>query len=427
MKLMQRLLLAACLSTAAIFNVSAEVQPLDKIVAVVDKDVIMQSQLDERLAMVRLQLRQKGSKVPPEHKLREQVTERLIVESIQMQMAERAGIKIDEKTLNDAMAKIASRNNLSLLEFKRVLEADGISYSKAREQIQRELTISRVRKRHVADRIRVTDQEIKNYLHSAQGKYQLSTDYRVAHILVPIPPQANKERVAISKELAEDIYRTLQKGKDFAQVAGAYTHEYQGVKAGDLGWRKADQLPSMFASVVPKMSVGNIAKPIRSNSGFHIIKLLAKKGEQNHLMTQYKVRHILIKPSQIRSEQQAKAIAERIYTRLKSGEDFAKLAKANSDDTGSALNGGSLNWINPDDMVPEFRNKVTATAKGTITPPFATKYGWHVMQVLDIRKKDVSSDIQKNVIRNTIRKQKYEEELQAWLRKIRDEAFVQVK
>ncbi|MBU2708030.1 peptidylprolyl isomerase [Zooshikella marina] len=427
MKLVQRLLLAATLSAAAIFNVNAEIQPLDKIIAVVDKDVIMQSQLNERLAMVRLQLKQKGSNIPPEHKLREQVTERLIVESIQMQMAERAGIKIDEKTLNDAMAKIASRNNLSLLEFKRVLEADGISYSKAREQIRRELTISRVRKRQVADRIRVTDQEIKNYLHSAQGKYQLSTDYRVGHILVPIPPQANNERVTLSKELAEDIYRTLQKGKDFAQVAGAYSQEYQGVKAGDLGWRKADQLPSMFASVVPKMSVGNIAKPIRSNSGFHIIKLLAKKGEQDHVMTQYKVRHILIKPSQIRSEQQAKAIAERIYSRIKSGEDFAKLAKANSDDTGSALNGGSLNWINPDDMVPEFRNKVTATSKGTITPPFATKYGWHVMQVLDIRQKDVSSDVQKNVIRNTIRKQKYQEELQAWLQKIRDEAFVQVK
>ncbi|MCX4028025.1 peptidylprolyl isomerase [Endozoicomonas sp. SM1973] len=427
MKWYKQLILATCIGMA--FNpVSASAETLDRIVAVVDSDVVTASQLQERLAMVRRKLRQRDTELPPEDALTKQVLEKLIIESLQLQMGDRANIRINEQTLGDTVNRIAQRNNMSLSEFQQALAQDGISFEKAREQIRRDLIINRVRKRRVADRIQVTQQEIKNFLQSEQGKYQLSADYRLGHILIALPESATPNQANQAKQKATTVYQKLKQGANFGQVAVAVSDGQKALEGGDLGWRKANQLPSLFANQVQSMNKGDISKPIRSPSGFHIIKLIAKRGGQDKLMqTQFKARHILLKPSEIRSEKQTKALADRLYLRLENGEDFTQLAKAFSDDSGSALNGGSLDWVNPNDMVPAFRDKLSEVSVNTISKPFKSRYGWHILQVLDTRQQDMSKLVQENRARIILRNRKYEEELQNWLRQIRAEAYVEIK
>ncbi|MDE1463218.1 peptidylprolyl isomerase [Spartinivicinus poritis] len=427
MKWYKKLILAACIGAA--FNpVNINAETLDRIIAVVDSDVVTASQLQERLAMVRRKLRQRSTELPPEDALTKQVLEKLIIESLQLQMGERANIRISEQTLGDTVNRIAQRNNMSLREFQQALAQDGISFEKAREQIRRDLIINRVRKRRVADRIQVTQQEVKNFLQSEQGKYQLSADYRLGHILIAVPESATSSQINKAKKKATAVYQKLKQGANFGQVAVAVSDGQKALEGGDLGWRKANQLPSLFASQVQSMNKGDTSKPIRSPSGFHIIKLIAKRGGQDKLMqTQFKARHILLKPSEIRSEQQTKALADRLYLRLENGEDFTQLAKAFSDDSGSALNGGSLDWVNPSDMVPAFRDKLPEVSVNTISKPFKSRYGWHILQVLDTRQQDMSKLVQENRARIILRNRKYEEELQNWLRQIRAEAYVEIK
>ncbi|WP_163832394.1 peptidylprolyl isomerase [Spartinivicinus ruber] len=427
MKWYKQLILATCIGVA--FNaLNASSETLDRIVAVVDSDVVTASQLQERLAMVRRKLRQRNTELPPEEALTKQVLEKLIIESLQLQMGDRANIRISEQTLSDTVNRIAQRNNMSLREFQQALVQDGVSFEKAREQIRRDLIINRVRKRRVADRIQVTQQEIKNFLQSEQGKYQLSADYRLGHILIAVPESATANQINQAKQKATAVYQKLKQGANFGQMAVTVSDGQKALEGGDLGWRKTNQLPSLFASQVQAMNENDISKPIRSPSGFHIIKLIAKRGGSEQLMqTQFKARHILLKPSEIRSEKQTKELADRLYLRLENGEDFAQLAKAFSDDSGSALNGGSLDWVNPNDMVPAFRDKLPEVPVNTISKPFKSRYGWHILQVLDTRQQDMSKLVQENRARIILRNRKYEEELQNWLRQIRAEAYVEIK
>lgn len=429
MKWYKQLTLAALIGVAFNpINTHAETSQLDRIIAVVDSDVVMASQLQERLAMVRRKLRQRNTELPPEDKLTKQVLEKLIIESLQLQMGERANVRISEKTLNDTVSRIAQRNKMSLSEFQQALARDGVSFAKAREQIRRDLIINRVRKRRVADRVQVTQQEIKNFLQSEQGKYQLSADYRLGHILIAVPESATSNQIKQAKQKASAVYQKLKKGAKFSQMAVAVSDGQKALDGGDLGWRKSNQVPSLFASHVQSMQKNEISKPIRSPSGFHIIKLLAKRGGSDKLMqTQFKARHILLKPSEIRSEKQSKVLADRLYLRLENGESFTQLAKAFSDDPGSALNGGSLNWVNPNDVVPAFREKLPQLTKNTVSKPFKSRFGWHILQVLDSRQQDMSQLVQQNKAREIIRNRKYKEELQNWLLQIRDEAFVEIK
>lgn len=417
------LLGAAFLAT----SVQAEVRPLDRVVSIVDTDVIMQSQLDQRVREVQQTIAKRGDSLPPEHVLGQQVLERLIIENIQLQIGDRSGIRITDEELNQAVGTIAQRNNLSMEQFRDALERDGLSYEDAREQIRREMIISRVRQRRVAERIQVSDQEVENFLASESGKMQLSVEYRLANILIRVPDAASATEIQAAERRAQELYQQLQQGADFAQLAIASSASDTALEGGNMGWRKAAQLPTPFDSLIGALSVGETSEPIRTPGGFILIKLLEKRGGETQVRDEVHVRHVLIKPSEIRSEAETKRLAERVYERIMAGEDFAELAKDFSEDPGSALNGGDLNWIDPNALVPEFRAVMAQTESGEVSKPFKSGFGWHVLQVMGRRATDGSEQFRKQQALSLLRNRKYESELQAWLRQIRDEAYVESK
>ncbi|HRL94664.1 MAG TPA: peptidylprolyl isomerase [Pseudomonas sp.] len=408
-------------------SVHADVQPLDRVVAIVDTDVVMQSQLDQRVREVQQTIAKRGDSLPPEHVLGQQVLERLIIENIQLQIGDRSGIRITDEELNQAVGTIAQRNNLSLEQFRAALERDGLSYEDAREQIRREMIISRVRQRRVAERIQVSDQEVENFLESESGKMQLSVEYRLANILIRVPDAASADEIQAADRRAQELYQQLQQGADFAQLAIASSASETALEGGNMGWRKAAQLPAPFDSMIGALSVGETSEPIRTPGGFILIKLLEKRGGETQVRDEVHVRHVLIKPSEIRSEAETKRLAERVYERIMAGEDFAELAKDFSEDPGSALNGGDLNWIDPNALVPEFRAVMAQTESGEVSKPFKSAFGWHVLQVMGRRATDGSEQFRKQQALSVLRNRKYEDELQAWLRQIRDEAYVESK
>lgn len=417
------LLGALFLGTAA----NAEVQPLNRVVAIVDNDVVMQSQLDSRLREVQQTITQRGAALPPEHVLSQQVLERLIIENIQLQIGERSGIRITDEELNQAIGTIAQRNGMSIEQFRAALAKDGLSYTDARDQVRREMIISRVRQRRVAERIQVTDQEVQNFLASDMGKMQLSEEFRLANILIPVPEGASPEDIQAADRQARDLYQQLQQGADFAQLAIARSASETALEGGEMGWRKAGQLPPPFDKMLSALSVGQVTEPMRTPGGFIMLKLLEKRGGDSQVRDEVNVRHILIKPSEIRSEAETKRLVERLYQRILAGEDFAELAKNFSEDPGSALNGGTLSWIDPNVLVPEFREVMNSTPAGELSKPFKSPYGWHVLEVMGRRATDSSVQFREQQAMTVLRNRKYDEELQAWLRQIRDEAYVESK
>ncbi|MDQ7987591.1 peptidylprolyl isomerase [Pseudomonas sp. G34] len=418
------LLGALFLGTAA----HADVQPLNRVVAIVDNDVIMQTQLDARVREVQQTIAKRGAEVPPANVLTQQVLDRLILENIQLQMGERSGIRISDEELNQAMATIAQRNGMTIEQFRDALAKDGLSFNDARDQVSREMIISRVRQRRVAERIQVTEQEVKNFLASDLGKMQLSEEFRLANIVIPVQEDASSDALQAAERRARDIYQQARQGADFGQLAIANSASETALDGGDMGWRKAAQLPPPFDSMISAMGVGDVTEPIRTPGGFILLKVLEKRGgEAAAVREEVNVRHILIKPSEIRTDAEAKVLAERLYQRIESGEDFAELAKNFSEDPGSALNGGSLNWIDPNALVPEFREVMNNTASGEVSKPFKSQFGWHVLQVMGRRATDSSEQMREQQALNLLRNRKYEEELQTWLRQIRDEAYVEIK
>ncbi len=418
------LLGALFLGTAA----HADVQPLNRVVAIVDNDVIMQTQLDARVREVQQTIAKRGTEVPPAKVLTQQVLDRLILENIQLQMGERSGIRISDEELNQAMATIAQRNGMSIEQFRDALAKDGLSFNDARDQVSREMVISRVRQRRVAERIQVTEQEVKNFLASDLGKMQLSEEFRLANIVIPVQEDASSDALQAAERRAQDLYQQARQGADFGQLAIANSASETALDGGDMGWRKAAQLPPPFDNMISAMSVGDVTEPIRTPGGFILLKVLEKRGgEAPAVREEVNVRHILIKPSEIRTDAEAKVLAERLYQRIESGEDFAELAKSFSEDPGSALNGGSLNWIDPNALVPEFREVMNNTASGEVSKPFKSQFGWHVLQVMGRRATDSSEQMREQQALNLLRNRKYEEELQTWLRQIRDEAYVEIK
>ncbi|CAD5107004.1 Chaperone SurA [Pseudomonas carbonaria] len=424
---MRPLLGALLLGTTLLGTAHAEVRPLDRVVAIVDNDVVMQSQLNHRLQEVQQTIAKRGAALPPEHVLSQQVLERLIIENIQLQIGDRSGIRITDEELNQALATIAQRNGMSLEQFRAALARDGLSFADAREQVRREMVISRVRQRRVAERIQVTEQEVQNFLASDLGRMQLSEEFRLANILIPVPESASPENLQAAARQADELYQQLRQGADFAQLAIARSASETALEGGDMGWRKAAQLPPPFDAMVGALQPGEVTEPMRTPGGFIILKLLDKRGGGTQVRDEVHVRHILIKPSEIRSEAEAQRLAERLYERIQSGEDFGELAKSFSEDPGSALNGGDLNWIDPNALVPEFREVMSRTASGELSRPFKSPYGWHVLQVLGRRATDSSAQFREQQALNILRNRKYDEELQAWLRQIRDEAYVEIK
>lgn len=418
------LALILALLTAA-FAVQTQAKPLDRIVAIVDDDIIMESELLERTATVRVRMREQNTPLPPNDALMQQVLERMIVESIELQMAERAGIRIDDNRVNETLENIARQNNMTSDQFRNTVEEEGIPWRNLRDQIRRELVVGQLRQRRVGGRIQITEQDVDNFLNSEVAKTNLAPDYRLGHILISISTSGD---VNTAEEKALAVYRDLQAGADFARMAAQHSGGEQALQGGDLGWRKAAQLPTLFADTVLEMKAGDISHPIRSPSGFHIIKVLEVRGGTEQFVQQTKVRHILIKPNEIRSEAESQHLIEDIRKRILSGkEDFAVLAKTYSDDPGSALQGGDLGWVNPGTMVPEFESRMTSAKPKELSEPFRSQFGWHILQVEERRNQDMSEEFRRGRARQMLHRRKFDEELETWLQEIRQESYVEVK
>ncbi|MFT6614721.1 MAG: peptidyl-prolyl cis-trans isomerase SurA [Halopseudomonas sp.] len=419
-------ILGLCASLVLSSAVNAEVVPLDRVAAIVDNDVVMVSQVTERMNAVRVQLEEGGAQLPPEAVLREQVIDRLVLESIQLQMGERAGIRIDDASLNQTMQQLAQRNNVSLEEFRAALERDGISYDQARDQIRREMIINRVRQRRVAERIQISDQEVRNFLNSEAGQLQTAPEYRLAMIVLPVPESAGDLEILSIAKTASEIYQELRDGADFTQLAVSRANGDTALEGGELGWRKASEIPGPFAAAVSQLKTGEVTQPIRSPMGFHILQLQDQRGAQEQMVNQFSVRHILVSPSEIRSPEETARLSQRLYERIQGGESFASLARGFSEDPGSALNGGSLDWVTPESMVVEFREVMTSIEPGQVSRPFESQFGWHILQVEGKRSVDMTDDMRKQQAVNLLQNRRYEAELQTWLLEIRDEAYVEV-
>ncbi|MFZ5724565.1 MAG: peptidylprolyl isomerase [Pseudomonadota bacterium] len=405
----------------------AEVQWLDRIAAIVDNDVIMESDVAARMSDVRLQMAARKAAPPPADVLRRQVVERLVIESIQLQLGTRMGVRIDDESLNSAVAGIARQNGASLREFIEQLTAEGIDYATFREQVRRDMVINRVRQRRVGERVRISDADVAEFMKSADARDLFGDSYRVAHILVAVPESAGVEQVQAATAKANALLAEARGGGDFSDLAVRNSDAANALEGGDLGWRTGAQLPPLFANAVTGMKPGDIVGPLRSASGFHVVKLLERKGEAARVVQQTKIRHVLVKPSAIRTPGEARELAQQLHDRIAHGDDFADVAKRHSEDTGSALAGGDLGWVSPGQMVEEFEAAATATTIGALSPVFETRYGWHFLQVLERRDQDTSEDYRRLQARNAVWKRKYDAELDSWMREIRNEAFVDIK
>lgn len=399
--------------------------PLDKIIAIVDDNIITQIELNDRVKLISQQLKQQGSRLPSLDTLRKQVLERLILEKLQLDMANKTGIRISDEMVNNVVANIARENRLSMQQFREVLKKDGYQFSDFRENIRREVTISRLRKMRVENKVNISEQEIDNYLHQTLKDQSVDDEYHLNHILIATPEAASPEQIEDARIKAQKVFNELEKGADFNQKAIAVSNDELALKGGDLGWRKTAQLPTLFTSVVAKMRTNEIKGPLRSASGFHIIKLLEKRSKaQKHIINQTMARHILIRPTQVLSRDDARRRLEDIRQRINAGGDFASLARASSDDKAAAAEGGSLGWVSPGTMVPAFEDEMNKLKPGEISKPFMTQFGWHIVQVLSRRKHDNTEQFQRSQAIKLIRKRKTEEAIQDWLRRLRAEAYV---
>lgn len=425
----------AALLACAIFNTAPlRAEYLDSIVAVVEDDVILNSELQAEIANITHQLNSSGTTLPPDFILRKQVLERLILAKLQRQLAERSGIKLSEEMLNSAVLDIARRNNMGLEQFKRELQHQGIDYQKFAENVRNEIIINQLRAREIGERIKVTDKEVEHYLETqgaSGGEAVGHAQYRLGHILVSVPSGAPAAKIQRAKQKADAIVSELRKGQNFEQAAMSNSDDNQALQGGDLGWRSLGQIPTLFADTVKTMAKGDIAGPIRSPSGFHIIKLLDMKGQAGptgeHSVTQTHVRHILIKTNELVDDNEAQKRLHDLRDRILQGGDFAELARAHSDDKASALKGGDLGWVSPGSLVPPFEEAMDQLTPKELSEPVQTQFGWHLIQVLGRQNRDDSGEFKKNQAMEEIRKRKIEEETELWLRRLRDEAYVEVR
>lgn len=400
---------------------------LNRIVAIVNDGIIVSTELADAMANVTAQLRSKGTQLPPGDVLEKQVLERLVLEKLQLQLAEANGMTIDDSALNTEIQNLARRNGISVAEFRDVIERDGFSYAEFREDLRRQLLIQDLRRQMVSNRIRVTDQEIDNLLATLKASGTGDVEYHLAHILVAIPEAASPEQVQAGERRATDILQRLRANADFAQTAIAESDAQTALEGGDIGWRSIGQMPELFIEPLKGMQSGDISDLIRSPGGFHIIKLLEKRGDERHIMRQTHVRHILLKEDELHSDADNQVRIRQLEMRLRAGEDFATLARSNSQDPLSAAKGGDLGWLGPGDTVPDFESAMDELAEGQISAPVKTRYGWHLIQVMEYRDRDDTEEYERNRVTNLIRSRKYDEELFLWLRRLRDEAYVEFR
>ena len=406
---------------------SAQIKVLDKIVAIVDDDVVLKSELDQRMDAIVAQLTQSGTQMPPEKILEQQVLERLISERLQLTMGYDSGVRISDEELNQAIARVAASNKNSVAQYIEQVTLQGSSISAMRGEIRNELTIMRVQQGKVMRRIRISEQELDNFLKSEEGRFVTSPDVNIGQILLSISSDSNRKSIDQVVGRADLLFNQIDQGADFRAIAIANSADQSALQGGDLGWRKMAQLPGVFIDAVEKLDAGEVSQPIRSAAGYHLIKLYERRGGEEQLVEQHFARHILIKPNQIRDQKTTINQLNELRKRSIAGEDFSILAKEFSEDPGSALSGGELGWSTPGMFVPEFEQTMSTIAVNDISEPFASQFGWHILQVTERRQQDFSSEILRNKAQSMLRQRKYEEELQVWLQEIRDEAFIEIK
>lgn len=405
----------------------AAVTDLDRIVAVVNEDVIAASELNSKVRELEIQIREKGNSVPPIEIMQAKVLERMIAKRLQLQTAKRLGLTVDDTTLTKAIANIARRNEITLLQLKEALEADGISFNLFREQLREDILINRLKQKEVINRIVITEQDVRNFLALETGSSRQRSAVHLLHILIATPEGAAPEDVQAAKQKAEQLLMEIRDGADFSDIAIRESDGQQALDGGDLGWIETSRIPTLFTQVVDEMEPGNISEPIRNASGFHIIKLSETQGTQRMMISQTHARHILINTNEIVSDSEAQHHLETLRERIVGGESFASLARSHSDDKASAIKGGDLGWTSPGDMVPLFEQQMETLGPNQISQPFKTQFGWHIVQVLERREHDNTEEAMKNAARTALRNQKSEEAIELWLRRLRDEAYVEVR
>jgi peptidyl-prolyl cis-trans isomerase SurA len=401
----------------------AQVVPLDSVIAIVDEDIILASEVGERLEQIKASAEQRGITLPDEETVLQETLDRLILESIQLQLADRYGVRVPDAQLDQSMARIAAQNGMALEQFRDALQQTGQSYAEMRAGLRDELAIQRVQQGSVMRDISITEKEIDNFMMTEEGIALTEPEYRVVQALLPIPRSDTAEQRTAKEDYVDGVLANILAGADFSEAVSVQEpYTFQG---GDLGWRKLSDIPSMFAGIIPSLKAGDTGK-VQSSSGLHLVQLAEARGLER-LIEQTNVRHILITPNEVLDDEAARNFVLGLKERIDNGEDFASLAQEHSDDIGSAQEGGELGWTNPGQMVPEFETAMANAEIGVVTEPVRSEFGWHILEVTGRRTEDFAEQVRRNQVANYLREAKYEEELDNWLRKIRDEAFVDIK
>ncbi len=427
--------LTAFLTTAVSARQAAGPTELDSIVAVVEEDVVLRSELDAELRKVTRQLQAQGAQVPSRAQLERQVLERLILLKLQLAAAQQLGVTVTDEDVDQALANVAKNNNITLAQLREALARSGMSYDAYREDVRRQIIQGRLRQREVIEKIRVTDQEAEAFMarnpRFAEGGAR--TAYHILHILAATPEGATAEQIAAARAKADRLVAKLRGGASFRELARAESDGRQALEGGDLGWLEAAQVPSIFIEQAERMRRGEISDPIRNAYGFNIIKLedfrsAAGGGAgERRVVTQTRARHILLRTGETASDADVKARLEALRERIANGEDFGNLARANSEDKVSAANGGELGWINPGNTVPQFEEEMDKLSPGQLSAPFQTPFGWHLLEVEERRQVDSTDQVKVQQAKEQIRQRKAEEATELFLRRLRDEAYVEIR
>jgi peptidyl-prolyl cis-trans isomerase SurA len=422
------LLAVAPVSTASAQDLSEAGEFLDGIAAVVNEGVVLKSELSRQTQIIAERARAQDLQLPPPSVLRDQVLERLILEEIQLQRAERIGIQISDQMLNEAIARVAAENNVPFEQLPTLLEQDGVDYAEYRREMRRQLTLDQLRRIEVTGRISVAPREIEQCIADLEDNVVVNSEYNLSHILVSVPQSATSEQFDEAQTEAEYVYQQLEQGADFGEMAVRYSDSQTGLEGGNLGWRKGDQLPTIFSDVVATLEVGEFSEPMRAISGFHIVKVNDYRGlNEKSEVEQARIRHILITPNEVIDDQTAKQRLEGAVEQIRSGEDFGELAKLLSDDPGSANDGGDMGWRSPGTFVPEFEEVVNDSEIGVVSEPFETRFGWHILEVQDRRIYDNTEDLKESNCVQRVRNSKLADESELWARRLRDEAYVDIR
>ncbi|HYX63304.1 MAG TPA: peptidylprolyl isomerase [Burkholderiales bacterium] len=400
---------------------------VDRIVAIVNKEVITFSELDEAVGMAERELRRRGTPIPERSVLEHQMLERLILNKAQLQLARNSGLRVDELQLDRAVERIAESNKLTLADFRKALERDSVSFDGWREQVREQMLLTRLREREVDDKVQVSDRELDLFLEQMKSRPE-AVEYNLAHILVRVPDQASPERIQAARERAEKALAAARGGGDFASLAASYSDAPDALQGGVLGWRNEDRLPELFAAALAKLQPGEVSAVLRSPAGFHILKLIDRRsaGVDNAPVEQTRLRHILIRTTEAVSDADARRRILQLRERIMNGADFAEIARTNSDDT-TAARGGELDWVYPGDTVPEFERAYEALKIGEVSEPVRTPFGYHLIQVLERRTSEASPERRRLQARQVLRERKADEAYQEWLRQLRDQTYVELK